>query len=212
MIYVQLVYFLKITGSLISLIPIAVGIYKYHNLNYFCRTFLFFLIYGFLVDASVWFYKDIAKPISYFTYNSYSLIESIYFFWFISLTTNSPVLQKIKWKPVIILLPFWTIAHYVINEPNKPSSIFDTTYLIAISFLSGFAILKFIEKESKSNQVYFSIMLGIFINTFGTFFTSSLLETELRHRLWFLQNIINIIAYLIFTKAFLESKTQKLSH
>ncbi len=200
----------SIASTLILLLPIITGFCYYKFLNFYCRTFLLFFCYGFLVNLFAWLSNDIPKLISYLIFNSYSLVESIYLFWFISMTSNSKVLQKIKWNPAILLFPFWIIVHYVINESHKPSSIY-TTYLIAISFLSGFAILKFIENETKGQEIYFWIKLGIFINSFGTFFTSSLLETEISRKLWFLQNIINIIAYLIFVKAFSVSKPIKIT-
>ncbi len=206
------VHILKITATIFSLIPIIIGLIKYNTLNSYFRSYIYFLSYGFIVDVSIWFTSGTDNPMGYFFYNSFSLVESVYLFWFISMTTSSSWVKKITWKPSLLLIPFWIIAHYFINTPEKFSSIFDTTYLIAISLLSGYVILKHIEKDFKDYETSFWILIGIFIYAFTTFFISSLLETEMIQKLWFLQNSINILVYSIFAKAFWVSKPVKLTY
>jgi hypothetical protein len=195
-------HLINIIATFTLLIPISAGISKYKYADFKCRLFLFFLVYGFITDLIVWLLLDSARGVSYFFFNFYNLVESLFLFWYIMVTNESTTIKKICRILLILAIPAWLISY--LENTEKHMATFSTAYDILLTFLIGYALLKMGEKAVVlTKEPTFWFFLGIFIYCFCTFFISSLMETELRQKIWFIHNIINFVSYLILAKGFL---------
>lgn len=183
-------------ASLPILIPIGFAIRAYATAGLAIRLFLFFLLIGLTTDLTMWFliynkHYDYLLPV----FSAYSLVDSLFCFWLIqNLAAPSP-LKKIALISLWLMPPLW-LASIFIESVTIP---FETIYEIVVSFLSGFLLLKIAESEgSVISNPFFWLLLGIFFYCFSTFFLMTLLGTEISQKVWWLNNVINMITYIAF--------------
>jgi hypothetical protein len=201
---------IKIIATLTTLIPISAGILRYKTAGKNFRLFLFYLCYGFLTDVLVWQLVDVSYKASFYMFIFFPLAEALFLLWFIKATNASPLISKICNILFALMIPFWFCEHFVFNSGEHLNAVFDTAYEIIISILSAYSLLKIGETQANlSGLPLFWFQLGVFIYSFTTFFLSGFLGTELLQRIWFMNNLINLLVYLLFTKAFLSIKEEK---
>jgi hypothetical protein len=183
-------------ASLPILVPIGFAIRAYTTAGLAIRLFLFFLLIGLATDLTMWFliynkHYEYLLPV----FNAYSLVDSLFCFWLIRhLSVPSP-LKKIATVCLWLMVPFWLSA-ILIKSIEIP---FDTAYEIVVAFLSGFLLLKIAESEgSVASNPFFWLLLGIFFYCFTTFFLMTLLGTEISQKVWWLNNVLNLITYILF--------------
>lgn len=205
---------LQVISILTILIPICIGIVKIKKAESPIRLFLLFLVAG-LSTEIIMFYLIYSARQEYLliAYNIYSLIEAIFFYYFITAAFKSIILLKIKRGLILVTSIFW--GAFVILFPaflfkeGTSSQIFDTTYEIIAAFLSGFVLLQLIEKEETVlSSPRFWILIGIFFYCFCTFFIMGFLNTLLAQKIWFLNNIINIITYGFYSIGLLKLRAR----
>jgi hypothetical protein len=137
-------------------------------------------------------------------FNIYSLVESLFFYWFVSRSTPSLPIKLII-KAFFFITPLFWLAFVLLFPslfPTKDTSsqIFDTVYEIMIAFLAGFVLIEMVEtSDSITIRPDFWILLGMFFYCFCTFFIMGFLNTFFSQDIWFLNNIINIIAYIFYS-------------
>lgn len=198
---------INVIATFTFLIPITAGVLKFKFASNHIRLLFYLLVYGFITDLVVWQLLDISRSTSLLLFNMYGLVESTILFLFIRMTSESEVVKKICILLIALAIPSWFIIYFSYQDEQPHMATFDTSYNIAVAFLTGFALLKLGEKEiSLKTLPMFWMFLGLFVFSFCTFFISSLLETELRQKIWFIHNLIAFISYLIFAKGFLTIK------
>lgn len=198
---------ITLTGiaALPILVPIAINLWVFKTAGLPVRLFLFFLLAGLFTDVVMWHLIAIEKTHHLLTiFNIYSLLESVFFFWFIGQVTLSGTIKTISRVCLFIMPVFWVfyfqLYPLLISGEKSFSAIFDTAYEIAVSFLAGFALLLLAERqELVGRSPYFWLLLGVFFYCFCTFFIMGLLETFISHRIWFLNNIVNLITYTFYS-------------
>lgn len=200
--------------GLFILFPLLVGLWKYRIGDKIARLFVFFIAIGFLVDAVMWVLTSRGKTNHLLLiFDLYSLVESFFFFWFLWATAPSSSIEKISKVLLYSTIPCWALCIFglpLLAEKVSGSSMFATTYYIIVSFLAGFALLQFVEKEKAIFSVsHFWFTLGIFFCSFCTFYIMTFVQTLISQKIWFLNNIINLIIYLFYTIGFLKiTKTE----
>lgn len=195
---------IKIIATFTTLIPIGAGVLRYKTAGTIFRLFLLFLVYGFLTDFFVWQLMEVSRPASFFLFIVFSLAEALFLLWFVKVINATPVITKICNILSVCMIPFWICAHYVFHNSEQYSALFDTSYLIIISILSAYTLLKLAEEKSDLQKLpVFWFMLGIFFYCFTTFFLSGFLESALLQKIWFIHNLINLMVYIVFTIGFL---------
>lgn len=197
------------------LIPIVVGVANYKVVDRDSRLFLFFLVIGFITDATMRVMR-LANQAQFgiHIYNIYSLIEALFFFWYIRQKTDSVQLRKVSNIVLYATIPFWILCHtaYKVWMEGKasPSALFDITYEILAAFLTGFVLLQLAEStQDITRSRIFWFTMGIFFYCFCTFFIMGLLQTQIVLKIWFMNNIINLISYGFFTVAFSRFRWSK---
>jgi hypothetical protein len=181
------------------LIPITFGIKGFKSNPFILKAFLFFLCYGGAVDIATDF---IFVPTVFF--NSYTFIQVLFFTWFLYRSFNQNKLHK----PYLILMIFWVLlylfCHLVLLgdwEINKLSSLFDTMAAIVTSFIAAASLVNLVkdELELTKNPVFW-FCLAIFFYTFCTYFIFSFVSNPVyREKLWWIHNLANIAAYMLYT-------------
>jgi hypothetical protein len=181
------------------LIPITFGIKGFKSNPFILKAFLLFLCYGGAVDIATDF---IFVPTVFF--NSYTSIQVLFFTWFLYMSFN----QKKLFKPYLILMTFWILlflfCHIILLNDwkiNKLSSIFDTMAAIITSFVAAAALVSLVkdELELTKNPVFW-FCLAIFFYTFCTYFIFSFVSNPTyREKLWWIHNLANIAAYMLYT-------------
>ncbi len=137
-------------------------------------------------------------------FNIYSLIEALFFYWFVFQSTPSHSIKLIS-KALLIITPTYWLAFVLLFPSLFPtndtsSQIFDTSYEISVAFLAGFVLLEMVERiDSITTRSDFWILLGMFFYCFCTFFIMGFLNTFFSQNIWFLNNIINIITYAFYS-------------
>ncbi|MFM9839497.1 MAG: hypothetical protein ACKVOQ_14605 [Cyclobacteriaceae bacterium] len=171
------------------------------------RLFLFFLLIGLCTDVSMYYLRETGQskylPI---VFTIYSLIESIVFYWMILENAKSKPLKLILKSLIFVTILFWILIHvlsFLALLEQKPGQLFDPFYEVAVAFMAGFTLLQMVESEDAiSRMPNFWILLGIFFYCFCTFFIMGFLNTLLSQKIWFLNNIFNIISYLFYAIGF----------
>lgn len=196
---------LKVVSTLAILVPITSNLIKMKTAGLLGRLFFVFLVIGFTTDLSHWYlYYNSTEGISTHAFNIYSLCEALWFFWLIQYLTQSSILKTVSKNIFYYTFPFWLAGYFIypffIEEPTERSIPFITSYEVIASFLSGFALLYLAEDEDNLfKNASFWFFLGIFFYCFCTFFIMSLLGSYLSLNLWPLNNIINIITYILYS-------------
>ena len=173
----SLKHLINIIATFTLLIPIAAGLMKYKIAEGYLRIFFFLLIYGFITDVLIWQLKNVSKSTAFVIYNAYDLVESTVLFSLIRKTSDNITVKRICLILILIAIPSWSIIFFSYHDEQPHMVPFDTSYNIAVAFLTGFVMLKLSEKEiSLKEKPLFWILLGLFIYSFSTFFVSSLFE------------------------------------
>ena len=197
------------------LIPIVIGVIHYKTADNDSRLFLFFLIIGFFTDLTMRLLNNVESHRHLvLIYNVYSLIEALFFFWYIRKKTESKLLRSFANAFLYTTLPFWIFCHTVysllLSEKISQSALFDITYEILAAFLAGFALLQLTERSDGITRTpVFWFTMGIFFYCFCTFFIMGYLQTWMAIKIWFMNNIINLISYSFFTMGFWQLRHEK---
>ena len=190
------------------LIPIATGIYKFKLASHVERLVLFFLVFGFLIDASMQLHYNNEIRMAIIT--GYSLVESLFFVFLLDSYSENNLFKKIVKPLYVIFFLLWILAFVVFKNIEfffgAIRELYEMFYFMIISFLSGFLLLKMVEKEKSFQSTSFWFVLALFVYCFCTFFLAAFIRDELANKIWYVHDIFNIIAYLLFTKAFLMIK------
>jgi hypothetical protein len=203
------------TVSIVGIIlPISIGLFKWKVAGIHFRLFLFFLLIGLCTDLSMYYLRETGQS-EYLpmVFTVYSLIESIVFYWMILENAKSKPLKLILKSFLFVTILFWILIHalsYLAVLAQKPGQLFDPFYEVAVAFTAGFTLLLMVENEkSISAMPDFWILLGIFFYCFCTFFIMGFLNTLLSQKIWFLNNIFNIISYLFYAIGFWKIPKQR---
>ncbi|HEX5172118.1 MAG TPA: hypothetical protein VFW11_23230 [Cyclobacteriaceae bacterium] len=192
--------------SIVAIIaPIGIGLIKLKRAGFELRLLLAFLMIGLSTDLTMYYLVHVNRTSHLLgIFNIYSLIESLFFYWFIWRNIRSVVFEWILNVLFFVTPLFWLF--FIVLFPGAlftqatASQVFDTVYEITAAFFSGFALLKMVEREDAVLLLpNFWILLGIFFYCFCTFFIMSFLNTVLSQQIWFLNHLVNILVYIIFS-------------
>ena len=196
-----------IISTYASLIPLVAGLSVFKRAGNNLRLLFLFVGVGFLTDIAVWLLMRDFGLLAKLLFEGYSLIEALFLLLILrrlSLSHNISRLIKIFFFPFIL---FWVFSEFTffpfgLATPSH-NTIFVIVYEIPISFLSGFLLLTYIEKNKRPFELPdFWVICGIFFYCFTSFFITAFMETSLLKSVWWVHNMINIITYLIYTYGF----------
>jgi hypothetical protein len=181
------------------LLPIAFGIKGFKSNPFILNAFLIYLCYGALIDiASDYFYEPNV------IYNSFTFFQALFFAWYLYKVFNQPKL----FKAYLFLTAFWCILYlfshlYMLNDWKFKilSSLFDTIAVIVTSFIAAAALVNMVKDDiALTKNPIFWFTLAIFFYTFCTYFIVSFVSNETyREKLWWIHNLANIAAYMLYT-------------
>lgn len=205
----NLFYSLQIASTLSVLPAMVLSLFQVKKNDLKLNAFSALLLIGFIVDLFGW-YSFLTKNGSINTYvrDVYSLIEALILFWLVSSVTENRILKYVLKNAWIFLIPVWCVG--IIHKDIIV--VCRTTSKVLLAFASCFCLLKLVEADVRVSQnPIFWILLGIFFYFFCSFFFVSLLATQLDVKVWYLHNIINIIANLIYFYGFLRMRESMVS-
>jgi len=186
------------------LIPILTGLIVYRSSSKEIKFLLFFLIWGFIVDSP----RDyiLNQRFNIWAYNIYAFTETMFMLWFLEKCSNKWLSDIIKVLFIIMFL-LWFAYYFVfvfqIFELNY-NDLFDSISAIIISSISAVCLLEMTKRSERITILpAFWFLSGIFFYFFCANFIFGFLQTDFVKQIWFIHNIINILTYFIFTKAFL---------
>jgi hypothetical protein len=181
------------------LLPISFGIKGFKSNPFILKAFFIFLCYGGAVDIASDFIVG-----TYLFYSTYTFVQVLFFSWFLYKVFNN---QKLL-KAFIGLVSFWCLlylfAHLIVlNDWNflKLSSVFDTMAVIITSFIAAAALVNMVKDDlALTKNPIFWFTLAIFFYTFCTYFIVSFVSNaSYREKLWWIHNLANIAAYMLYT-------------
>lgn len=181
-------------------IPIILSLLTIRTNGLSVRLF-FFLLIGLLTEIAMEF-GGFSYAARLMIFNIYCLIECTFFCWFLSnyIRFIPPSLFRVF---LFISLPSWVVCSFLYPHLHISGmsgiAVFNLLYEIVISFLAGYALIKFVERQESVSSPGFWFLMGIFIYCFSTFFIMTFLETSLTGRMWDPHNVINITTYLIYS-------------
>ena len=147
-------------------------------------------------------------------FDAYCILESTLFFWIVrSRIAGLTGLGFLK-SVVLFSFPLFIVSVYILPLVLKFSfsgmAIFNMAYEIVISFYAGVELLRLIEeKRDPLAAPFFWVVLGIFFYCFSTFFIMSLLYSGISFSIWYVNNIINIITYLMYSYGLWKGRSFK---
>ncbi len=184
-------------------IPLMIGLIHFKAAGFQFRLFVFFLVVGLFTDITMYCLRGTSN--SYHLrdiLNGYSLVEACFFLWLTYNNTSVKLLKRIS-KSLLIVTPLFWLLLMIIRSGKmntSPGQVFDPFYEVSVAFLAGFILLQIVEQDTTLDKnPIFWILLGIFFYCFCTFFIMGFLNTLLSQKIWFLNNIINIITYIFYS-------------
>jgi hypothetical protein len=186
------------------LVPILVGMIKFRMAALHQKIFLFYLLYGFLSDASRPFIDS--EIVSRWMYHIFSLVEIIFLAWYMREVTSNLILRKILLIAMPLILISWiSVRFYFAKDSHAYSPVFDSVTAIFISSFAAIILLGMTQQNSGlKNQPDFWFLTGTFVYFFCANFIFSLLGTEIINRVWFIHNLLNVLVYCLFTIGFVS--------
>lgn len=193
------------------LLPIAFGIKGFKSNPFILNVFLLYLLYGGAIDIVSDF---IFEP--NIIYNSFTFIQVLFFTWFLYKVFN----QQKLFKAYIALSVFWCLLYFFSHlillkdfQFIKLSSLFDTMAVIVTSFIAAAALVNMVKDELElTKNPIFWFCLAVFLYTFCTYFIVSFVSNPVyREKLWWIHNLANIAAYMLYTYGFWLSSTKPAS-
>ncbi|WP_208501090.1 hypothetical protein [Roseivirga sp. E12] len=174
--------------------------------------FCAFLAIGFLADLGVLVAKNIGLDDSEMQavgdiYTKYPIIEAMFFFWLIGQSTNSQKLKLYTKWAIFLTLPLWLILENFLGPivflGAESFNIFPALYRIVCTFMSAYAVLHLAENEFQiRNMSGFWFVTAILVYCLPTFIILLISNTPIAEQLWFMHNVPNIAAYIIFSIGF----------
>jgi hypothetical protein len=145
----------------------------------------------------------------------YGLVEPLFLFWFIHRVSENAAVSETSFTLMLMIVFAWAFAYIDFNTlewKHSPSGgLFTTVYEMTITVLTAWSILQLTQKTEplRANPAFW-ILTGIFILCLCTFIVVSFLENkDVRDKLWWVQNVTNIISYFFYTVGFLKIETKK---
>ncbi len=180
------------------LLPIAFGIKGFKSNPFILKVFLFFLCYGGAVDIT----SDFIIGSNLF-YSTYTFIQVLFFTWFLYRVINERKLFTTFVGFMLFWCSLYVFCHlYLLNDWYflKISSVFDTMAAIVISFIAAAALVILVKDDLElTKNPLFWFCLAIFGYTFCTYFIVSFITNPIyREKLWWIHNVANISAYLLY--------------
>jgi len=137
---------------------------------------------------------------------AYSIIEAALFVWLVTKHLNSKPFTIVK---IVVLgtIAIWAIYAFTRRSSDQGdvshSTLFDVYYQVIVSFLAGFAMLKFAENESEMVQIpMFWTITGMFFYCFSTFFifmVKLVVTDNVADQLWLVHDVANITTYIFYS-------------
>ena len=196
----QHAYYIIQIISTFSVVPVLfLGILLFRKNNFPINLFVGFCAFGFITDLLGWyFYLTSNVNANQVVRHFYILIESSFYFWFVGVHIQNKIASTLFKKAWIMVTPLWVLTLLVWEIPQ-----FKVFFQVIISFALSFCLIQFVEKDEKAKrQLLFWLFLGSFLYYFCTFFFMNFLYSQFGLNLWYVRNIIGIIANLIFAWGF----------
>lgn len=197
-------------------LPLLAGLVFFRRMEREANLFMIYVLVGFLVDLigiSDWIKNNTI-------FNLFGLFESL--FWVNFLLNRLDKTSRI----VRALVSAFVLAFFCIYHAAKGNywlaslaPLFHTVTFLLISFFSSIIlVLMVLQKTDAFGNALFWLTAGIFFYTFSTtFFFTFISDDELRERIWWVHNLLNITTQLIYCFAvfsegvFKKSSTLKIS-
>jgi hypothetical protein len=184
------------------MLPLMIGLASIKTAGISFRLFIFFLMLGFITDITMFLlqgtqYSELLPVIL----NYYSLAEALTFLTLIYFHTTGKLIRRGTVALMVVTVLLWLVVVYIRPAfvQAAASQIFDPFYEVVVAFLAGFTLLQLVEQQPDAiRSAIFWVMMGIFFYCFCTFFFMGLLNTQLSQRIWVVNNIINILAYVLY--------------
>jgi hypothetical protein len=195
-----------------ALIPILAGFFFHKNQNVISK-FWYFLVYGLLTDLLVGYFKYTFTGL--FIYNLYSLLEIVFLFLFFYVIAEAIVIKKVLIGLVVCTVVFWflsyVILHNAFQEVSALSPYYDRISYMVVAVISAFLLLKMTESGKQSSSAMIWLLIGVFFYHFCSSFIMSLVGNIFTSKVWFMNNLFNVLTMLIYTKAFYNARREYLS-
>ncbi|MFN4812666.1 MAG: hypothetical protein ACOVPB_03275 [Bacteroidia bacterium] len=193
------------------LIPIAFGIKGFTSSPFILKAFFVYLCYGGLVDITSDFIRE-----PHFFLNSFTFFQVLFFTWFLYRVINERKLFTTFVGFMLFWCSLYVFCHlYLLNDWYflKISSVFDTIAAIVISFIAAAALVILVKDDLElTKNPLFWFCLAIFGYTFCTYFIVSFITNPIyREKLWWIHNVANISAYLLYAYGYWVSKQRNAS-
>lgn len=194
-------------------IPMALSARAFKTLM-LARVMFFLFVIGFMtelfmtLDSTHFFLRDRV-------FDLYCLVECSLFIWIVRQRVNMLTRSSFLKGALLFALPLWLLCLFVypfIGFSVSGTALFNMLYEVVIAFYAGMELLKMVESKTElTSSPPFWILVGIFFYCFSTFFLMSLLNTGITRDIWYVNNIINIVTYTIYTVGLWQAHSFKVS-
>ena len=190
-------------SSLAIFIPLIIAGFKLKTGETKLHLFFVFLLVGAIVDSLGYFAFKSNRVWDLHAYflTVYLILEAYFFLWIGTYFLSKAISRSLRIIIGLLFLCLFIIkfyGEYIQNSVIHPSH-FSMAYLVIISFIIGYSLLKLSEQYTQLLSFsWFWILSGIFLYSFGTFFIDALLYSKISPHIWFVRNYINIIQYFFF--------------
>ncbi|MDZ4824515.1 MAG: hypothetical protein SH856_13740 [Flavobacteriales bacterium] len=189
-----------------GLLPLSLGVFAM-NKGRIPLLFFVFLLYGLLTDLFVGYSPGHWGLAQRIVLNIYGLLDCLFLIYFLRLFVLEKIARKIATALLALVLPFWVLCYLILKneftDESGMSPVFDTVGMMVISLIAAYALLKKTESGIEtSKESAFWFVIGIFFYNFCSFFVITFVDLQVVLDIWYLQNIINILAMLIYTIGF----------
>ena len=199
-------FFTRMLATCIEVLVALFGVMIFKKAGLQFRLLILLLFYGAATDIFGWTFYKTNRSYVLLAVDIYTLAEALLMVFIIESSGLFNNLKKL-FKLIYLLLFFFFLLVFIIlplvSDNGAYRGTYSFGYLSIVAVLAAWASLKWIEGVgNKLNNPVFTLLIGVFIYTFCSVFIDSFIGTTIGDAVWWIHDVANITAYLIFAYCF----------
>ncbi len=206
-------YYTRAFATCLEIIIAIFGLTIFKKAGNVFRLLILLMMFGALTDIFSWLIYRKHLSAAYLAVDIYSLVESLLLIIIIQksrlIKLNRYVFNSLLALLILTYITCYLIIPYLDSINFSYRGIYSFAYLGMVAALSAWSKLKWIEKPGNNAlSPEFLMLTGIFIYSFCSIFIDSFIGNSMVNNVWWIHDVSNAIAYLLYGYSFVLIKRQ----
>ncbi len=195
-------YVIMYIGMTASILPVLSGIFYFQRLSPAFKILLVYLSCSMLSNLVALFFASNGQN-NYIVFHFYTLIETLLLLWIFSRWQSAPLMRRLLLSGAFLFGILWVISKITLENFQEMDFFTSSVGHMILAFASVYTIIH-LAHETKEKLLWESIFwvsIAVLFYTGGTIFIYSI-SRQVIHEVWFIQNIVVTIYYLVISWSF----------